>query len=290
MAELAAIAIPFSPTLWQVGPVAITWHGLFTAVGTLLGVWLGIALARRAGFTEDDGLSAAMWGVIGGVIGARLFHVADQWSLYASAPANVIRINDGGLAIWGAVILGPVAGAIYARLRGLEIGRLADVAAVALPLGLAVGRIGDLATGEHHGVPAPGFPLAITYTNPATLGQPGLPVQPAVGYEIVLNLLIFLLVAWLARAVSIRDGRPTLTWNPRTRGDGALFWLFLALYGVVRLVTGFYRQETVWALGLTQSELIGVVAAMVGVWGLVFQLSRVSRRAAREQDPVQPAP
>ena len=83
--DLGGIPINIDPTLfkWDGVPLQITWHGFFTAVGTLVGIWLAVRWATRAGFTEDDTFSVAMWGVIGAIVGARLFHVVDQWDFYA---------------------------------------------------------------------------------------------------------------------------------------------------------------------------------------------------------------
>ena len=207
------IPINIDPTLfrWDIPmlnlPLQITWHGFFTAVGTLVGIWLAVRWAVRAGYTEDDTFSVAMWGVVGAIIGARLFHVVDQWDLYSKDPLMILRINEGGLAIYGTIVGGPVAGALYAWHRKLNVPRLADVAAAPLVLGMAIGRIGDIINGEHHGVAAEGFPLAFVYTNPATLGELNKPVHLAVGYEMVLDLAIFCVLVWMARGFLARSPR-----------------------------------------------------------------------------------
>ena len=90
---------------WGGVPFQITWHGFFTAVGTLVGIWLAVRWAVCAGYTEDDTFSVAMWGVIGAIIGARLFHVIDQWDFYAKDPIQIVKINEGGLAIYGTIVV-----------------------------------------------------------------------------------------------------------------------------------------------------------------------------------------
>jgi phosphatidylglycerol---prolipoprotein diacylglyceryl transferase len=232
----------------------------------------------KAGYTEDDTFSVAMWGVIGAIIGARLFHVIDQWDFYSKDPVQIIKINEGGLAIYGTIVGGPLAGAIYAWRKHLNVARLADVAAPPLILGMAIGRIGDIINGEHHGAHAQGFPLAVVYTNPNTLGEIGIPVHLAVGYELVLDLVIFVFLVWLARGV-IRSarGRLAYNWDPRYPRDGMLFWTFIFLYSVCRFFIQFYRVDTPFALGLSQAQLLSVLSAMVAVWALVFQYQRYRR-------------
>jgi prolipoprotein diacylglyceryl transferase len=277
---LADITINIDPTLfkWDGVPLQITWHGFFTAVGTLVGIWLAVRWAVRAGYTEDDTFSVAMWGVIGAIVGARLFHVIDQWDFYARDPISILKVNEGGLAIYGTIVGGPVAGAIYAWRKGLNVARLADVAAPPLILGMAIGRIGDIINGEHHGAHAQGFPLAVVYTNPNTLGEIGVPVHLAVGYEMVLDLLIFAGLVWLASGF-IRDRASGwhFNWESRLPRDGMLFWTYLGAYSLCRFFIQFYRQDTPFALGLSQAQLLSVLTAMVAIWALVFQYQRARR-------------
>jgi prolipoprotein diacylglyceryl transferase len=278
--DVAAIPINIDPTLfrWDGVPLQITWHGFFTAVGTLVGIWLAVRWATRAGFTEDDTFSVAMWGVIGGIVGARLFHVVDQWDFYARDPISILKVNEGGLAIFGMVVVGPLAGALYAWRKGLNVARLADVAAPPLILGMGIGRIGDIINGEHHGAHAQGFPLAVVYTNPNTLGEIGVPVHLAVGYELLLDLAIFVGLVWLARGiVRTPAGRWQFNWQPRLPRDGMLFWTYVGVYSLGRFFIQFYRQDTVFALGLSQAQLLSVLTAMVAVWVLIYQMTRVRR-------------
>jgi phosphatidylglycerol---prolipoprotein diacylglyceryl transferase len=288
--EDGPIPINIDPTLfrWDIPlinlPLQITWHGFFTAVGTLVGIWLAVRWATRAGFTEDDTFSVAMWGVVGAIVGARLFHVIDQWDFYSKDPLTILRINEGGLAIYGTIVGGPLAGAIYAWRRGLKVARLADVASAPLVLGMAIGRIGDIINGEHHGAAADGFPLAVVYTNPNTLGELNRQVHLAVGYEMLLDLAIFVVLVWLARGFA-RDtsGRWHFNWQPRYPRDGMLFWIYLGLYSLGRFFVQFYRVDTPFAMGLSQAQLLSVLTAMVAVWFLVYQMQR-----ARKLGPSQP--
>jgi phosphatidylglycerol:prolipoprotein diacylglycerol transferase len=291
--DVGGIPINIDPTLfkWDGVPLQITWHGFFTAVGTLVGIWLAVRWATRAGYTEDDTFSVAMWGVIGAIVGARLFHVIDQWDFYAKDPVAILKVNEGGLAIYGTIVGGPVAGALYAWRKGLNVARLADVAAPPLIMGMAIGRIGDIINGEHHGAHATGFPLSVVYTNPNTLGEIGIPVHLAVGYELILDLVIFGFLVWLARGFVRRsDGRWRFAWQPRYPRDGMLFWTYLCLYSLGRFVIQFYRVDTPFAMGLSQAQLLSVLTAMLAIWMLVFQWTRARRQGASVRPPDEPAP
>jgi prolipoprotein diacylglyceryltransferase len=149
---------------------------------------------------------------------------------------------------------------------------------------MAIGRIGDIINGEHHGAHAAGFPLAVVNTNPNSLGEIGVPVHLAVGYEMVMDLLIFAGLVWLARGlVRQADGRWRFNWEPRLPRDGMLFWTNLFVYSIGRFFIQFYRQDTPFALGLSQAQFLSVLMAMVAVWALAYQLNR-----ARRFGPTQP--
>ena len=264
------IEININPTLFQGGPFVVTWHGFFTAVAVLAGILLSVKIGALVGYSEEDITSVALWSVIGGIVGARLMHVVDQWGYYSSDPVKILLINEGGLAIYGTVIGGPLVGAIYAWRRGFSVAKLLDVGAPCLILGMAIGRIGDIINGEHHGGPAAGLPFAVSYTHPNTLGEVS-PTHLAVGYEMLIDLLIFgVLVALLGRLP-----RPSM-----------VFWLFAASYSFARFFIQFVRVDTIFALGLSQAQLMSFVVGAAAVWMLVYLYSRHRREQPGVASPV----
>jgi phosphatidylglycerol:prolipoprotein diacylglycerol transferase len=264
------IEINIDPVLVRLGPVLITWHGFFTAVAVLAGIWLATRFAVERGFTEDDIMSIALWCVVGGIIGARLFHVVDAWQYYAADPIAILRVNEGGLAIWGTIVGGPIAGAIYAWRRGLSVPKLLDICGTALIMGMAIGRLGDVINGEHHGSPLSG-PLSVVYTNPATLGEPGVSVHLAVGYELILDMVIFAICSWLLYK----------RYMPR---DSMVFTTIIALYSAGRVVIQYFRLDAPFFLGMSQAQFSSFVVGAIAVWILVYQWTRASRAGASDND------
>jgi phosphatidylglycerol:prolipoprotein diacylglycerol transferase len=163
---VATIDIGINPEI--VG--GLTWHGLFTAVGIALGVWLSARLAKRVGILEDDAMSIAIAGVVSGIIGARLLWVlehTDQIDTFG----DIFNLPDGGISIYGAMIGGVLGGFIFVVLRKPNFPRwiALDVAAPGMILGQAVGRVGDFINGEHFADPS-GLPWAFRYTHPNSEG------------------------------------------------------------------------------------------------------------------------
>lgn len=260
------IDINIDPVLLRLGPLVITWHGFFTAVGVLAGIWLTTRLAVERGFTEDDIMSVALWSVVGGIVGARLLHVIDAWEFYVRDPLAILRVNEGGLAIWGSIIGGPIGGAIYARWRGLSVSRLLDLGGLGLILGMAIGRLGDVVNGEHHGTDAT-VPWSVRYTHPQTLGDLNVPVHLAVGYELVWDIVVMSVCMWLLyRRVLPRDGM--------------VFWSMIALYSAGRFVVQFFRLDQPFMFGLSQAQFLAFVVGAIAVWVLVY-LAASARRSPR---------
>ncbi len=168
------IQIPFDPNI-HIGPLAIAWHGIFTAVGILFGVWLPLSLIGPR-ISEEDATAVATWGVVGGIIGARIVAIIDRWQFYLADPIQILMIWTGGIAIWGGAVGGVLAGLFVGVRRHLPVGFGADAALPGILLGFAIGRIGDIINGEHHAIPCEpplGICVGYTYDGPGYLGQPG---------------------------------------------------------------------------------------------------------------------
>ena len=255
------ITIPFDPNI-HFGPLAIAWHGVFTAVGILFGVWLPLRLVRGR-FSEEDATSVATWGVVFGILGARLVHVIDQWQYYLANPLQIFLIWTGGIAVWGAAIFGVLGGLIVAIRRKLPIGFGADAAAPGILLGFAIGRIGDIINGEHHATACePPAGLCVGFTHPDTLGQPG-PVHLVVAYDMVWNLM------GVAGSLALRG---------RGLPNGLIFWLAAAWYAIGRFLLGFLRTiDPTYVFGLREDQIIGLLVLAAAI-PLIVRLA-VFRRA-----------
>ena len=245
-----AIIMAVDPVLLSIGPVTIRWYGLMIAVGIALGVYVALREAKRLHVHEDAIFNCALWGVLGAIVGARGFHVIDRIDFYIQNPAAILAFQQGGLAIWGGLIGGVTAGAIYCFVTGQPVDRMADIAAPGLLLGQLIGRLGCLINGDAYGGPAE-LPWSITYVHPdALMPDLGIPTHPYPLYEIIWNALV-LGALWRLR----RAGLP----------NGALFLMYLVLYSIGRFALTFVRQEALLVFGLQQAQFLALVIILVAL-------------------------
>jgi phosphatidylglycerol:prolipoprotein diacylglycerol transferase len=280
---LLAIKINIDPVIAHVIGLEITWHGLFTALGVVIGVAIAAWFARKAGYQEDTIYNVALALVIGGIIGARGLYVLEHTSLFKDDPGDIFAINTGGISIYGALIGGTIGGWLYAFISKVpNLPRGADIAAIGGIVGMAVGRIGDIINGEHF-ASGTSLPWGVLYTNsnsPSFLAGFVDPQHPAVAYELIGDLVIFLALT----VVYLRVKRA-----------GVTFFAWIFLYGLLRTLVSFLRLDDVVLVGLRTAQLIGIAAQVLGIGGIVYLLAvppreeragrAQRRRLVREEEP-----
>lgn len=240
---LGIITVRIDPFI-HVGPLTIAWHGLTITIGSLLGALLAARWTRQRGLATDPMYSLVGVLAAGGLVGGRLFYLLEH-----GGPI----IGTNGFTFDGGVILAAVLLALYVWRKSLPASYL-DVIAVALPLGVTIGRIGDIINGEHYG-PQSSFFLAVRNANAHALTpNPSLAYQNGGLYEGLLALVIFTIV-WPLRHRLLRPLNMT--------------WLVLGLFSAGRFAEFFLRSDSPQlALGLDNAQWtsLGLLVAVVIGW------------------------
>jgi phosphatidylglycerol---prolipoprotein diacylglyceryl transferase len=254
------------PIILRLGPITIYSFGLMMALGFIAGDLVLTRECRRRGITTDFANGIVVWGAIGGIVGARIYDVFDNWPAYASNPWSII-FSGAGFVWYGGFIGGVTAAAIVSRHYKVPILRSFDMCAPALILGQAFGRLGCLLSGDGDwGLPstlpwAMAYPNAIVGWNSRTVLKldpsdnlvsgffPGVRVHPAPIYESLLYAAIFCLM-W-----SIRKKAPA----------GRLMSLYFILEGLARFSVEFVRINPRVAYGLSEAQLLSLVMIVVGL-------------------------
>lgn len=234
------------------------------AVAFIAGLWTASRRGLRSGIPAEKILDIGPWLIIGTIVGARAWHVATYWQEeFAGRPFwEVFAVWNGGLVFYGGLIGATLAGILYARRNQIPVWKLADVLAPSIALGYVFGRIGCLLNGCCYGR-ACDLPWAISYPVGNLNGAPTYPVHPTQIYDALLNLLLYVGLAWLYR---------------RKKFDGQVFAAYLLSYAVTRSIVESFRGDYTpvhihSALHLTPAQLVSIVIFAGGavLWALLMK-------------------
>lgn len=254
-------------------------YGLCIALGIVAAVWMAQRRWREMGGAEGVLASVAVWGVPGGLIGARLYSLATSWGVdVGSHWIRAFEVWDGGLGIWGGIVGGILTGLWGAHRKGLPGKALLDCAAAGFPLAQAIGRWGNYFNQELFGLPSK-LPWAVKIDHAKVLTQVPDPkywkystFQPTFLYECIWDIATFFLVMAVWRSGKLKRG-----------------WLVLAytaFYTFGRFFTEYLRIDEAhrfWGLRLNDwtSIILFVVSA-----ALVLLFGRAKPGQVRVGDPL----
>ena len=208
------------------------------------------------------------------LIGARLYHVIDFWQYYSVNPDKILATWEGGMGIYGGImggLLGLGAYSLYKRfwvskskflisnLKFLTIDflKLADLAGIGLPLGQAVGRLGNFVNQELYGLPTRlPWGIYIPLEKRFASYQSWERFHPLFAYEAVWNLLVFTIILYVVNKKLV--GRP-----------GTIFFLYLGLYGLGRFFLDFLRINPWQSGSLTSAQWLSLAAVLISLTFLV---------------------
>lgn len=263
MIDVATITVSWSPS-FQLGPLELSWHGILIATGIAVAAVVAGLLLRRRGQSADELWNLVPIAALAGMVGARALFLIEDGSI--ADPSRWLGTH--GFSIYGAVVAALVAAGIYAWRRRLDVVYI-GAAAVAFPLGDAVGRVGCLVAGDHVGAPT-SLPWGVRYLDSAVgVPQVGVTYHSGALYEILAALLIFPVMLFV--------------WQ-RAREPLAALWAVLALFGAARFVIFFWRTDSAsWLLGLSEAQWTSLGLIAVGAAGALLTHARhrdlIGRRA-----------
>jgi len=258
-----------------IGSIMIHWYGVLIMLGALLAALLAEKEAKRSGLNPDAVWDMLIWLLLGGVVGARLWHVFTPSAsniaagitteYYLTNPLEILKTWKGGLGIPGAVIGGMLALWIYSRVKKTSFLAWTDMIAPGLALAQSIGRIGNFLNQELYGLPS-SLPWAI-YIDPLHR-IPGFEsverYHPLFLYEIIWNLMNMGVLLWLLH----RKAEKLKT--------GDVFLVYLIIYPIGRFMLEFLRLDTSpWAKLNANQTLMAVVA---GIAVLLLILKRVIKK------------
>ena len=253
--------------------IKIYGFGLMLTLAMLAGMNLAAWRARKEKLDGDQVFDLAIWVLLGGLLGARLFFVIEYWKSFESL-LDVFKIWNGGIVLYGSIIGGTITLMIYRKLRPFPLRPMLDAIAPALALGIALGRVGCFLNGCCYGDLCQ-LPWAVTFpakTAPwlnqldhnliASTAARSLPVHPTQLYSAIDGLVILVLLS---------------AYYPLRKRDGEVSAIFLLSYPITRFLIEQLRNDEAGFVGgftISQAMSVGIFLFGVGYWAYLQRLPR----------------
>ena len=257
----------------ELNPIAFTlfgwpihWYGVIIAAGFLLAVLYCSHISPRFGIKHDDLLDVLIAGVPLGIVGARLYYIIFYLDLFRKADGSLdfgamVRIWDGGLAIYGGVIMAVLVGVVVCRIKKISFFAMADVCVFGLLIGQAVGRWGNFVNVEAYGgeTTLPWRMGIVEYAANGTARY--LEVHPTFLYESLWNIVGLIVLIVIAKR-----------WR---KFDGQMFFSYLVWYGVGRGFIEGLRTDSLYffGTGIRVSQMLGFASALACAAVLIWMLA-----------------
>ncbi|HRY60136.1 MAG TPA: prolipoprotein diacylglyceryl transferase [Patescibacteria group bacterium] len=242
--------INLNPIAFQIAQFKVHWYGICFIIGFIPSLIYVLYRGRDEGESLDDTVNMVFIGAVFGMLGARLAFVALNLSYYLKHPLETLNIWEGGLTLYGAVLLGFIAILVYCKIRKLNTWKILDIFAPAMLLGQVFGRWGNFFNQELIGYPTRLFlKMYITPFNRPWEYRNDSFFHPVFLYESILSLVAFIILAVLAKKKKLKAGM--------------IFALYLMIYSVIRFGIEFVRIEPKIFLHLTLGQLISALIFII---------------------------
>lgn len=256
----------------------IAFYGIIIGIGVLSGIMLAAHLAKKSGQDQEIYYDLAIYAVILSIIGARIYYVIFSWEHYKDDFWSIFNLREGGLAIYGGVIVAVITVFVYGKIKKISFGVLADTACPGLILGQIIGRWGNFFNREAFGEYTDSLfamQLPIDAVRSADItekmlqnkevidGISYIQVHPTFLYESVWNIgvLVFLIL-----------------WQTRKKFDGQILTMYMLGYGVGRFWIEGLRTDQLWIPG-TEVPVSQVLAALLAVSAAILLFIKLKNKS-----------
>ena len=261
----------------------IAFYGMIIGCGMLLGLFVATKEYVRSGYKADDIQDFALWVIVLGILGARIYYVIFEWDYYSKHLLEIPNIRQGGLAIYGGVLMALFTCIVYTKKKKLDFFPMADAGVLGLILGQAIGRWGNFFNAEAFGGYTDSL-LAMrikeSIVNPAMINEnvrshilllddiSYIQVHPTFLYESVWNLCVFFFLLWFSK---------------RKKFKGQVFLLYLGLYGFGRFFIEGLRADSLmlFGTGIAVSQARSLVLVLASV---ILQIFFLKKNSSAEQE------
>ncbi len=253
-----------SNVAFDLGFVQIYWYSIMVLLGILFGSIVIFRETKKQNINEDFRTNLVFYGIILGLIGARLYYVLFNWSYYSSNPIEILEVWNGGLAIHGGILFALLFIIFFTKKHKVSTLKVLDILAVGLLIGQCIGRWGNFFNGEAYGSVIeydklasikiiPQFIIDNMYIN----GNYHLPMFY---FESIACLIGFILLLIIRRQKYIKRGQIVGT--------------YLVWYGVVRIIIEIFRSDSLMFFDIKVAQLVNAVMIIIGTYLIGVQVRK----------------
>ncbi len=277
--EFPALGLAFNlnRVAFKLGGLTVAWYGILITLGIILAMVFALYNAKKFGIIPDKLIDVVLFGIIGGIVGARLYYVIFSWDSYKNDLISIFKTWEGGLAIYGGLMGAILAGLIVAKLQKMKLLAVLDISSLGFLIGQSIGRWGNFVNVEAFGsntnlVWGMTSDKITSYlsnsSNVATLNKLGVsvdalaPVHPCFLYESLWCALGFVLL---------------FLYSKHRKFDGEVFLIYTAWYGFGRTVIEGLRTDSLLLGTIRVSQLLAAVLVVAAVIILIVVRSKIKR-------------
>lgn len=241
--------------LFDLGIFQIKWYSFLIFIGVITASFLIIKEAKSKKIDTDTIIDILFYGIIIGILGARIYYVLFNLNYYLSNPVEIIQIWNGGLAIHGGIIAGLIFLIIYSKKKKLNLLLLLDIAVVGLIIAQTIGRWGNFFNGEAYGrvvslnflksLHLPKFIIDGMYIG-------GEYREPTFLYESIFSMICFVVLLIVRRLKNIKTGQ--------------ICGIYFIWYGIERFIIETFRSDSLMLGPLKIAQIVSILSLILGIY------------------------
>ncbi len=265
--------------VWHLGPLPVRGYAISIILGIVAAIWIGERRWQSRGGRSGEVSDVAIWAVLFGIVGARLYHVITDWDLYfgeharslGNSPIDALAVWNGGLGVWGGIAAGALGVMIGCRLKGIKVLPMLDILAPGVLVAQAIGRWGNWWNQELFGGPTTlPWGLEISPSHRPVGYEEYATFHPTFLYECLWNLAAFGVIIWLCHRYRI--------------GHGRVVALYVMLYTAGRAWIENMRIDTVQMNDVLGLRLNVWTSIVLFVAAAIYFVVSLRRRPGREEE------
>ncbi len=258
----------------------IAYYGIIIGIGMVLGFLIASRDYKRRGLNVDNIQDMGLYTVIFAILGARAYYVIFEWSYYSQHLDEILNIRQGGLAIYGGIIVSVIGCSIFCKVKKINVLSMMDSAILGLITGQSVGRWGNFFNAEAFGGYTDGFfamRLKESIVNPNMLSADVLNKAQRIGSEMFIQVhpTFFYESMWNLCTLII-----FYNMAPKKKFTGQIFFQYLLTYGVGRFWIEGLRTDSLylWGTNIAVSQMLSGILAIVGLTLLIYNFNKVKKQ------------